>query len=179
VRLRPPAYLMLGMLRLGAKSGYAIKKSADISTRFFWPTSLAQVYPELARLERQGLLTRRDDSQGARARSAYQITPQGEAALLAWLRSSRETPTQFRDEGVLRLFFADALPGEDQLALVRRLRERARANASHMRAEILPVAAELAEHGTHFPAHAARLGADMSEFAEQWLARLEAELEAG
>jgi DNA-binding PadR family transcriptional regulator len=42
---------MLGMLRLGARSGYAIKKTADLSTKYFWPTSLAQVYPELARLE--------------------------------------------------------------------------------------------------------------------------------
>ena len=66
IKLKPPAYLMLGMLRLGASSGYAIKKAADVSTRFFWPTSLAQVYPELARLEREGLVTRRDDAHGAR-----------------------------------------------------------------------------------------------------------------
>src|SRR5207248_9293619 len=49
MKLRPPSYLMLGMVRLGAKSGYAIKKATDVSTRVFWPTSLAQVYPELAR----------------------------------------------------------------------------------------------------------------------------------
>ena len=109
IKLKPPAYLMLGMLRLGASSGYAIKKAADVSTRFFWPTSLAQVYPELARLEREGLVTRRDDSHGARARSAYQVTDRGDAALLAWLRSTHEAPLQLRDEGVLRLFLADAL----------------------------------------------------------------------
>jgi len=51
VELKPPAYLMLGMVRLGARSGYAIKRAADASTRFFWPTSLAQVYPALGRLE--------------------------------------------------------------------------------------------------------------------------------
>ena len=129
IKLKPPAYLMLGMLRLGASSGYAIKKAADVSTRFFWPTSLAQVYPELARLEREGLVTRRDDSHGARARSAYQVTDRGDAALLAWLRSTHEAPLQFRDEGVLRLFLADALPREDQVALVRRLRGRAHAAA--------------------------------------------------
>src|SRR5207248_9276157 len=119
MKLRPPSYLMLGMVRLGAKSGYAIKKATDVSTRVFWPTSLAQVYPELARLDQAGLLRRRDDPLGKRARSAYEITEQGEAALLAWLRSPREPPLQFRDEGVLRLFFADALPVEEQLALVR------------------------------------------------------------
>ena len=88
MKLGPPAYLMLGMLRMGASSGYAIKKLADVSTRFFWPTSLAAVYPELARLERGGLVSRRDDPRGGRARSAYALTANGRAALLRWLRSS-------------------------------------------------------------------------------------------
>src|SRR2546427_5974897 len=83
VKLKPPSYLMLGMLRLGARSGYAIKKATDVSTRAFWPTSLAQVYPELARLEEAGLVKRRDDPHGGRARSAYEITKEGEQALLA------------------------------------------------------------------------------------------------
>jgi PadR family transcriptional regulator AphA len=178
MRLKPPAYMLLGMLRLGATSGYAIKKAADASTRYFWPTSLAQVYPELARLEQQGLVSRRDDSHGARARSAYAITPAGESALLTWLRSEREAPVQLRDEGLLRLFFADALPGEDQLALVRRLRRRAQAVAAYMQAEGIPFAEAQEAHDTHFPALAARLGADLWDFTEQWLAKLEAELEA-
>jgi DNA-binding PadR family transcriptional regulator len=178
MRLKPPAYLLLGMLRLGATSGYAIKKTADVSTRFFWPTSLAQVYPELSRLEDQGLVSRRDDSHGARARSAYSITPEGEDALLAWLRSEREAPVQLRDEGLLRLFFADALPGEDQLTLVRRLRQRARSVTAYMRSACVPVAEVHESHGTYFPAIAARFGADLWVFTEEWLAKLETELEA-
>jgi PadR family transcriptional regulator, regulatory protein AphA len=177
MKLKPPSFLMLGMVRLGARSGYAIKKATDVSTRAFWPTSLAQVYPELARLERAGLLTRREDPHGGRARSAYEITEAGEAALLSWLRSTGESPLHFRDEGVLRLFFADALTSEDQLALARRLRERARAARDHMRGEILPLAAALEREGTRFPAVVARLGADMYAYAERWLSRLEGELE--
>lgn len=167
---------MLGMLRLGARSGYAIKKATDISTRFFWPTSLAQVYPELARLEGAGLVSRRDDPHGARARSSYEITEAGETALLAWLRSGHEAPFQFRDEGVLRLFFADALPTEEQLELVRRLRERAEAGAGEMREEILPGAAALEQTGTRFPAAVARLGVDTQAYIAQWLTQLESEL---
>jgi DNA-binding PadR family transcriptional regulator len=169
--------MLLGMLRLGATSGYAIKKAADASTRFFWPTSLAQVYPELARLEEQGLVSRRDDSHGARARSAYAITPDGEDVLLAWLRSDREAPVQLRDEGLLRLFFADALPEEDQLTLVRRLRQRAEGVNVYMRSEGIPFAEGQEARGAQFPALAARLGADLWEFTEEWLAKLEAELE--
>src|SRR5580698_2476542 len=104
MRLKPPAYLLLGMIRLGARSGYAIKKAADVSTRGFWPTSLAQVYPALARLRDAGLLERHDDPRGARARSQYRLTERGEKALLAWLSSTREPPTQVRDVGLLRMF---------------------------------------------------------------------------
>ncbi len=179
MRLRPPAYLLLGMLRLGATSGYAIKRAADSSTRFFWPTSLAQVYPELAELERRGLVTRRDDSHGARVRSAYTITGEGEEALLAWLRSGREAPIQFRDEGLLRLFFADALSSEDQLALVRRLRGRAANGLRFMKSGGASAAEAAEQHGMRFPAIAARFGADLWAFTEQWLVCLEAELEAG
>jgi DNA-binding PadR family transcriptional regulator len=176
MKLGPSAYLLLGMLRTGASSGYAIKKLADVSTRFFWPTSLAAVYPELARLERAGFVRRRDDPHGGRARSAYALTASGRAALLGWLRSSHEGPPQFRDEGVLRLFFADALPDEDQLSLVRRMRARAADAAAHMRREIVPLAEPLESHGMLYPAIVAQLGADTYAFAERWLARLESEL---
>ena len=50
------SYVILGMLRKGAKSGYEIKAKADISTRFFWAISYGQIYPELKRLERAGLI---------------------------------------------------------------------------------------------------------------------------
>jgi PadR family transcriptional regulator AphA len=178
MKLKPPSYLMLGMLRLGARSGYAIKKTADLSTKYFWPTSLAQVYPELARLENAGLVSRSDDPRGARTRSAYKLTEEGESALLAWLRSPRQAPVQIRDEGLLRLFFADALPLDDQITLVRRARESDQAAATRIRTEILPLTDSAKQSGTRFPALVAELSADIYTYSAEWLARLEAELEA-
>ena len=177
MKLTPSAFLMLGMIRLGARSGYAIKKAADVSTRFFWPTSLAQVYPELARLVGAGLLTRREDPKGSRERFAYELTEQGEAALDAWLGASYEAPTQFRDEGVLRLFFADGLSGEGQLELVGRLRERARSVSAHTREQLVPLAELLESGGLRYPALVARLRVDTYAYVEQWLERLEAEMQ--
>jgi len=177
MKLTPSAFLTLGMVRLGARSGYAIKKVADVSTRFFWPTSLAQVYPELARLVEAGLLIRREDPQGSRERFAYELTEEGEAALEKWLCSTHEAETQFRDEGVLRLFFADALAEPDQLKLVRHLRARVRDVSAHTREKIVPLAEALEPSGTRYPALVARLRADTYAYAEQWLADLEAELE--
>jgi PadR family transcriptional regulator, regulatory protein AphA len=177
MKLRPSSYLMLGMVRLGATSGYAIKKAADTSTRVFWPTSLAQVYPELARLRDAGLLERREDPQGGRSRSAYELTEQGEAALLAWLSSSREVPTQVRDEGLLRLFFADALPPEGQIALLARMSEIARSAAEEITEQVLPLAQAVEQGGNGFPAAVARFGADMYSYSARWLDSFRAELE--
>lgn len=157
------------MVRLGARSGYAIKKATDISTRQFFPISLAQIYPELARLEEDGYATRRDDPHGRRARSEYTLTDQGEEALLSWLRSKRFRPPQFRDENVLRIFFADALPLEEQIELLRRLGKRAGEMQRWMQSEIVPAATVLEEQGLRHPRTVAQLGSDLYGFAAKWL----------
>lgn len=177
MNLKAPSYLMLGMVRIGARSGYAIKRAADASTRFFWPTSLGQVYPALGRLEGEGLLKRSEDSHGARARFSYELSPAGEDALLEWLRAPEEAPIQFRDEGLLRLFFADALPPAEQLALVRRLRQRAEASARRVAEQVDPYAEGLQRSGLRFPALVARFGADSYAHAAELLAALEVEVE--
>jgi DNA-binding PadR family transcriptional regulator len=84
MKLRPASYLMLGMVRLGARSGYAIKKVANVSTRFFWSTSLARVYPELVRAGGGGPAEAQRGPR--RQRFAYELTKEGEAALREWMR---------------------------------------------------------------------------------------------
>jgi PadR family transcriptional regulator AphA len=176
IKLSPTSHLVLGMVRLGVGSGYAIKKVADQSTQSFWPISLASVYPELARLEAGGLLKRRSDPQGGRARSAYSITAKGEKALGAWLRSPKVAPVQIRDEAMLKLFLADALGNEDRLELILALRERNREKKEALQGEIVPRAEAFEKQGIRYVAVAARLSADLLEYAENWLARLAKEL---
>lgn len=179
IKLKPISYMVLGMLRLGAKSGYAIKKAADASTSAFWPTSLAQVYPELARLERHGLVTRHEDPHGARARSAYVLTEEGEAALRAWLRSPVEMPLQVRSEAMLRLFFADALPREDQLALMRRVREHSRdAKERIHNQERRPALDDLDVARIRYPPIVGQIGEGYYDSIVERLTQLEAEIEA-
>lgn len=176
IKLTPTSYLVLGMVRLGVNSGYRIKKAADQSTQNFWPTSLAMVYPELARLEGAGLLKRRSNPQGGRARSAYTITAKGGKALSTWLRSTKVAQVQIRDEAMLRLFLADALDHEDQLELVRRLRERNKKIADELKSEIVPRAEALESQGIRYVAAAARLSANLIEHAASRLGELEDEL---
>jgi DNA-binding PadR family transcriptional regulator len=179
MKLKPISYMVLGMLRLGATSGYAIKKAADAGATVIWPVSLAQVYPELARLEEHGLVTRHDDPQGARNRARYELTEKGEKALLAWLRSSHEVPFQFRIEGMLRFLFADALPAADQIALVRRAQERLRDYRAHMYDKDLRGALmDFEEGGIRAPVLAGLFGEALLQRGEEWLAELEAMMRA-
>lgn len=173
MRLKPGSYLILGMLSRGVETGYAIKRSVDRSTRFFWAASLAQVYPELAALEQDGYVVSADEPHGARPRKTYKLTAKGRTALGEWLRSQRTPDYEFRDEGLLRLFFADALPLEDALELVTRLRARAEEVARAFATEILPLAQNASGR---FPLIAAREGADYYAWRAAWFSDLEKEI---
>jgi DNA-binding PadR family transcriptional regulator len=69
--LGAPAYVVLGMVHLGARSGYEIKQAVENSIRFFWTISQAQIYPSLQLLESAGLITGRADPQGRRPRRVF------------------------------------------------------------------------------------------------------------
>src|SRR4051812_11111626 len=117
-QLSATAYVILGMLRGGPKSGYEIKALVDNSTRFFWAASYGQIYPELKRLAEAGLVVGSDSPTGGRRRTVYEITADGEAELVAWLRRPPEV-FEMREEGLLKLFFAEALPAAEAVEIVR------------------------------------------------------------
>ncbi len=113
--------VILGMLELGPRSGYDIKRFVDHSTRFFWAASYGQIYPELRRLETAGLIEGESAPTGGRQRRVFTLTAAGKDALLAWLRAPSSS-YELRDEGLLKLFFADALPHGEALGLFRTIR---------------------------------------------------------
>jgi DNA-binding PadR family transcriptional regulator len=108
--LTPTGRVILGMISLGRQTGYDIKQLVDKSTRHFWAASYGQIYPELRRLEQQGLILGREEPSGGRARTVYRLTEAGRAALHGWLASDDELTNESRDEGLLKLFFSDAAP---------------------------------------------------------------------
>jgi PadR family transcriptional regulator, regulatory protein AphA len=117
--LTPTARVILGMLALGARTGYDIKRATSLSTRFFWGASYGQIYPELHRLHERGFVQAEPDPKGGRRRTAYSLTPAGEEALRAWLRDDTSFLFETRDEGVLKLFFGDLLDRDDVVANLR------------------------------------------------------------
>ena len=109
MQLGPTAYVILGMLALGPRSGYDIKQLADVSTRHFWATSYGQIYPELRALSTKGLIKAEDASKGTRQRTIYHLTPKGRETLHAWVADPAIRNLEIRDEMLLKLFFADAM----------------------------------------------------------------------
>jgi DNA-binding PadR family transcriptional regulator len=177
VALKASSYLILALVRGGMTSGYAIKRFIEQQRmEVFWATTFAQIYPELAQLEEGGYLTHRDDPHGARQRRAYTLTPTGKRALMAWLRQSRVPPMELRDEGLLRLAFADNLPRGEAIELVRRLRGRAEEAEREFRETILPLGEALRTAGLRFPVEIGRMGAGYYAWSVEHLAKLEADL---
>src|SRR3954453_8740529 len=104
VELTPTGRVILGMIAFGKRTGYDIKAFVDRTTRYFWAASYGQIYPELKRLEDQGLVGGRSEPSGGRRRTVYELTDEGAAALQQWLGSDEEMVYELRDEGMLKLF---------------------------------------------------------------------------
>src|SRR6266566_6201185 len=100
VELSPTGRVILGMIAFGKRTGYDIKTFVDRTTRYFWAASYGQIYPELKRLEDQGLVRGRPEPAGGRARTVYELTDQGTAALEHWLASGEDQLYELRDEGM-------------------------------------------------------------------------------
>ncbi len=174
MNLNPTAYVVLGMLRHGPRTGYEIKAVVDHSTRFFWAASYGQIYPELRRLEQAALVEGRSEPRGGRRRTVYSLTEAGRAELKTWLERGVEV-LEYRDEGLLKLFFATVDPGRaaDILAAKQRLHEEKIAALRAVEAKTLSTKAE----GDPFPNLVLRFGIESSEWMVAWCERARADLE--
>jgi PadR family transcriptional regulator, regulatory protein AphA len=167
--LSPTAYVILGMVSKEPRSGYEIKAVVDNSTRFFWAASYGQIYPELKRLSEAGLVAGIDSPTGGRKRTVYEITADGEEELKAWLRQPPRT-YEMREEGLLKLFFADVLPREEAVEILRAMRAHRLLVAEQLRA-LEPRKAETTEDP--FPLLVLRGGIEFTEWFADWCERME------
>ncbi len=163
-------YVVLGMLALGARTGYDIKRIVERSTRFFWAASYGQIYPELRRLEKAGLIVGRSVPTGARKRREYELAEAGRLELAEWLGAPPQMP-ELRDESLLKLFFADELPLEQALEQLRMRRLGHEQFLSLLR-EIDAIPGE----DPPFVDLVMRYGIAYAEFNIAWCERYEAEL---
>ncbi|HEY1419846.1 MAG TPA: PadR family transcriptional regulator [Candidatus Dormibacteraeota bacterium] len=134
MELTPTSYVVLGMLANGPQSGYDIKQLADISTRHFWAISYGQIYPELKRLVKAGLVKAEDASRGTRPRTIHHLTAKGRQVFNAWVTDTEVRKLEIRDEMLLKLFFSDASTRKDTVRLLAAMSERHMQTAAALRA---------------------------------------------
>lgn len=171
MELSATAYVILGMVFREARSGYEIKAAVDNSTRFFWAASYGQIYPELKRLSEAGMVEGVDAPTGERRRTVYGITKTGRAELKEWLRQPPET-AEMREEGLLKLFFANALEPEEATEILRSMREHRLDLCERLRA-LEPDKEKLKDP---YPLMVLRGGIEFNEWFAGWCERMEAQL---
>jgi len=168
--LSKPAYVVLGMIATGRRSGYAMSRTAKEATRHFWAMSDGQIYPQLKSLAEEGYISGERETQGGRERVVYSLTGKGREALDEWLNSGERAHFELRDEGLLRLFFAEELSVTELRAQIEIMRRRHRRAIEHLE-ELEPREPDRAcAHLT------LRYGLDLHAFSIDWYDRLEAQL---
>ena len=171
MELSATAYVILGVVRWEPRSGYEIKAVVDNSTRFFWAASYGQIYPELKRLAEAGLIVGSERPTGGRKRTVYEITADGEEELRSWLRQAPQV-LETRDEGLLKLFFAGALPREEAVEILREMRKQRLAVHERLRA-IKEMKGEIEDP---FPKIVLESGLELTKWYADWCERMEAKL---
>jgi DNA-binding PadR family transcriptional regulator len=170
MELSSTAYVILGMLGWRPMSGYEIKSLVDRSTRFFWAASYGQIYPELRRLQAEGLIQGEARPTGGRKRTVYRLAPAGRRELRDWLAEDADL-FELRDEALLKLFFADA-DGPDAafraLAAKRRFHEQKLARLCEIEATAKP---------DGYAYLVLRHGIELNEWIAEWCAQSSLELE--
>ena len=103
-------FAILGLLMDQPLTGYDIKKITQESTDFFWQESFGHLYPTLNKMVTEGLITKQsEETDGARKRILYSITPTGKAAFQEWLLEPIKKQS-IRNELLLKIFFGEHLP---------------------------------------------------------------------
>lgn len=167
-------YAILGCLTVRPMSGYDVKRFLERPISHFWSESYGQIYPTLKRMEADGLVEGRDESEGERERRVYTITPAGRETLRDWLGRPSDPPT-IRSEPSLKIFFGANAPLEVALAQLRSLRAEAEAFLSGGREREQELEARLEERA-HVPYFLAVLrgGIRWSEMVVGWCDEAEA-----
>jgi DNA-binding PadR family transcriptional regulator len=113
-------YGLLALLARGPRYGYQLRTEFESSTGATWPLNIGQVYSTLARLERDGLVTRVGaDEEG---RFVYRITEAGETDVRTWFATPMARADRPRDELAIKLAMAVTMPGIDIRDVVQRQR---------------------------------------------------------
>ncbi|MEW6263055.1 MAG: PadR family transcriptional regulator [Thermodesulfobacteriota bacterium] len=101
-------YSILGLLHYQDMHGYQIKKHIEKHFGFMWSINYGQIYPNLKKMEEDGLITLKSTAKADSKRperKLYSITPKGRAEFKTWLNSLPERNMLLRDPFLMRFVF--------------------------------------------------------------------------
>lgn len=108
-------YILLGLLREQPMSGYDLKKTIDYTINFFYSASFGSLYPALKRLENKNYVDVRNVEGSSKNKKIYSLKEEGHAAFINWLEQPIKSN---KNEGLLKVFFLDALSKDKQTTLL-------------------------------------------------------------
>lgn len=131
-RLPETTYALLGLIdRLPTSSGHELATAAERSFAHFWPISRTLLYRELNRLVDLGWVSaERVEQTRVPSKWTYLITDDGEKALVAWLSWPVSTTGSYRNDVLLRFFFADRMSPAEVDGLLEDYRGRLQAQCA-------------------------------------------------
>ncbi|MBC2864662.1 PadR family transcriptional regulator [Streptomyces mexicanus] len=151
-------------------SGLELTRRFDRSIGYFWSATHQQIYRELGRLEREGLIRALPSEQPARGqRKSYEVLPAGRAELSRWTAASQD-PKPLRDTLLLRLRAAAVIGTaglEDDLRRHLQLHERQLAEYREIERRDFPPGSDSAQDRLHHLI--LRAGIDLETFWTRWL----------
>jgi len=106
------SHLCIGILSLGDASGYEIKKAIEQTFSHFQATSYGSIYPALAKLTEQGLVSFHEETQQKRpTKKVFTLTETGREHFFQALMRA-EPAEQYRSDFLFLMMFAHLLPAE-------------------------------------------------------------------
>jgi len=113
-------YAILAILRVGPLSGYDLQKQFSQSVGHVWHAPDSQIYPELRKMETEGLIEGEEQARGERGtRRVYHVTPSGDEAYLTWMRTPMDYQ-RVRDPAHLRAAYLENTTAEAARAFLHR-----------------------------------------------------------
>lgn len=117
-------FALLGFLSTSPASGYTLGQKFADGAGAMWEALPSQIYPELVRMEKAGLIKGETDRSDKLNRRVYRVTPNGRAALREWVEADASAHPAERDAERVRFLFLD----RSDPAVIREHAERYRAH---------------------------------------------------
>lgn len=106
-------FALLAILRVGPLSGYDLQKQFHQSVGHVWHAPDSQIYPELRKMESEGLVEAEEQTRGERGtKRLYHVTDAGDEAFRAWMASPLDYQ-RVRDPAHLRAAYLEAASPDD------------------------------------------------------------------